>query len=133
MKKKRKYKWKKIPPVHYLEDCFDYNPDTGHLCWRARPVEHFKSLLAQRRWNAKYRGEPVGHMHEDAHIVVDIDGQTYQAKRILWKLVHREEPGGLIVAKDGNNANLKASNLECVSPVEKRRRAKILKAEFQGC
>lgn len=30
-----------LPSRKYLRECFDYDPETGELCWRKRPVAHF--------------------------------------------------------------------------------------------
>ena len=50
--------------VEHLREALDYDPATGELRWKARPVEHFQSgdgnpdtLMA--RWNGKFAGRPA--------------------------------------------------------------------------
>ena len=28
-------------PVEYLRECFHYDPETGELTWKERPLSHF--------------------------------------------------------------------------------------------
>jgi hypothetical protein len=49
-------------PIAFLRECFDYDPATGALTWRERPLTHFKGKYAQRScnaWNALRAGKPA--------------------------------------------------------------------------
>jgi hypothetical protein len=51
-------------PVEFLRECFEYNPETGILTWKERPLEHFSHciypLREYSRFNTRYAGKPVG-------------------------------------------------------------------------
>ncbi len=40
-----------LPEQSYLNACFRYEPATGLLHWRERPVGHFKTERDARAWN----------------------------------------------------------------------------------
>lgn len=44
----------------YLNECFSYDPLTGALAWRTRPIRHFKTSSACASWNARFAGQAVG-------------------------------------------------------------------------
>lgn len=91
-------KVKALPSQEVLKAHLDYNPETGKLFWKERPAEMFKdSGWGQQRtcraWNAKWAGkeaftfsDPSGYRHGK------VLGVLYQAHRVIWKLVHGEDP-----------------------------------------
>lgn len=58
-------------PVHLLHQVLTYDPETGSLRWKVRPVEMFAHCKNPKRacaiWNAKYAGKEAG---------TDFDGYT---------------------------------------------------------
>jgi hypothetical protein len=51
-------------PVEFLNECFEYDPETGILTWKVRPLHHFDTciypLREVARFNSRYAGKPVG-------------------------------------------------------------------------
>jgi hypothetical protein len=80
-----------LPSQEYLRQCFDYDPETGVLRWRERPIEHFKSVQAWRAWTTKYAGQPFG-CQSNGYVLGGLGGVNWFAHCIIWKLVHDEEP-----------------------------------------
>ena len=37
-----------------VRELLDYNPDTGDLFWKERPLKYFKKEIDARKWNAKW-------------------------------------------------------------------------------
>ena len=51
-----------LPPLEFLRECFDYDPETGAFRWRRRPARHFSDPDTAQQWNARYAGtEALGH------------------------------------------------------------------------
>ena len=50
-----------LPPQSYLVECFDYDPSTGQLRWKWRPINHF-AYDHRRYWrvNKIYAGKTCG-------------------------------------------------------------------------
>lgn len=80
------YRRKPLPPIEFLEECFEYNPDTGLLKWRVRPEHHFPDKPAEfLRWNNRFAGTPVGTKNptirgDHARLQFDL---LYQGKRCV--------------------------------------------------
>lgn len=56
-------------PVDFLRECFDYNPVSGELRWRERPLYHFAGESYQRRWNKRFAGTPaLKHPHTQGYL-----------------------------------------------------------------
>ncbi len=83
---------KPLPSQDYLRECFAYEPETGYLRWRRRPVEHFPYAQGARMWLSRFPGEVAGAKDRCGHLQVVIDHRTYQLQRIIWKLVTGEDP-----------------------------------------
>lgn len=106
--KKRMNESKELPPVEYLRECFDYDPETGILSWsKSRPSSHFRTTARWKQYMSQTAGKPAGCKHikkngskwyMQVHVsnVVDRDS----ANSIL--MVHRicALLGGLPVTKD---------------------------------
>ena len=76
-----------------VRELLDYNPDTGDLFWKERPLKYFKSERSARRWNTTYAGKKafITKDKEDSskHVrisrkVGSIFDKSYYAHRIIW-------------------------------------------------
>lgn len=81
---------KPLPPTELLRQLLEYKPDTGLLYWRPRPASFFNDAGRCAIWNAKYSGKVVGRKAK--YVVIKLLGQGFVAHRIIWKMVHDEEP-----------------------------------------
>jgi len=105
-----------LPPAEYLRQCFDYDPDTGILTWRHRPIEHFADERAYRIFDTRYTGTRAGDLLKRPrrlgfYIRVSVDRRRYLAHRIIWKLVYGVDPSALIDHRDVDGTNNRISNL----------------------
>ncbi|MDF0750346.1 HNH endonuclease [Marinobacter sp. 71-i] len=99
---------KDIPSQAELRKIFDYNPETGDLVWLRRPEKG-------PQWNGRFAGKVAGTPHK-AYIRVKLDGEKYQAHRLIWMLVYGEIPNDKQVDhEDGIGNHNRLSNLRLVS------------------
>jgi hypothetical protein len=103
-----------LPPVDYLRQCFDYDPDTGILRWRERPPEHFKSLHARNAWNAKWAGNPVGTFLSNGYLHTSLSRRKFYVSRLIWKMHHGIDPL-FIDHADRDQTNNRVENLRSVT------------------
>lgn len=106
---------KQLPSSPYLNERLDYKPLTGFCIWKTRPREHFRSSRAHSSWNAKHSGDCAGSIFNDPsgiqYLKIKIDGLTYLAHRVIWKMVTFSEPPDFIDHHDGFGLNNKWENL----------------------
>lgn len=81
-----------LPSHAELVERLDYDPDTGELRWKVRPLTSFKNKRLGNSWNAQWAGKVAGHVNEGGYIVVGMHDRLYSAHRVIWKLVHGVEP-----------------------------------------
>lgn len=100
------FRRKALPPREFLQECLDYDPETGVLKWKERPLEHFAKQRHQRIWNKRYAGTVVGHKQftpqgRPSRIQFDI---RFRGKRqeianhiAIWTMIHGDIPQHLEV------------------------------------
>jgi hypothetical protein len=98
-------------PVGYLRECFDYDPGTGELRWRARPEHHFKTTSRRKGWNKQFPSTVAGKRNAQGYLDVCIKGRELQAHRIIWALVTGEWPVDEIDHRNGIKDDNRFSNL----------------------
>lgn len=106
--------YKQLPSVEYLRECFDYNPTTGDLVWRVRPLHHFPNERTRRLINSRQAGESVTSLTTNGYVRAGVDGVRYQAHRIIWKMTTGAEPDGQIDHINHNKTDNRFDNLRVI-------------------
>lgn len=93
----------KLPSQERLLALFQYNPETGNLRWRHNPER-------DARWNNRFRSKIAGHVSKRGYVQVTVDGRLALAHRVIWKMLHNEEPPE-VDHKDTDESNNREINL----------------------
>lgn len=83
-----------LPSQEYLQECFEYDSETGNLTWKERPISHFNSEFISKKWNGRFSGKETGTTDKKGYHQVKICGIFYKKHRIIWKLVTSDDPIG---------------------------------------
>ena len=82
-----------LPSPELLRKLLKYDPETGKLYWRERPVDMFKSERGANPWNARYaHKEAFTYVHTNGYNRGNIYGIMCLAHRVIWCIVHGEWP-----------------------------------------
>jgi hypothetical protein len=116
---------------------FDYDPTTGILRLRPRPVESFDSPGRHRWWTRKFCGQAAGYTHATRsgkrYVSFEIDGALYAVHRIIWAIVHGAiSPALEIDHVDGDGTNNRLSNLRLASRATNAKNLKRSKLNTSG-
>lgn len=121
-------KRKPLPPTEFLKECLSYDPDTGRLSWRQRPLHHFVSHKGWITWNARFAGKEAGNKNlrpngDKRYIEVGFaSGQekgrrTFAAVFIIFAMMGVEvHEGHQIDHKDHDEWNNRWNNLRTGTP-----------------
>lgn len=74
--------------AEYVRSRIDYDPETGILTWKARPVRN----RIDKMWNTRFAGTRVTHKNSTGHIQFGLNGKNHLGHRIAWLIVHGECP-----------------------------------------
>lgn len=118
---------KPIPGREYLLNLLSYEPETGVLRWKERPLEMFRGqggirIRAHLSWNTKYAGQEAFTAIFNGYRTGSIDGDVLQAHRVIWKMVHDAEPENVDL-KNGNRSDNRLLNLRGTNPLGNARNA----------
>lgn len=100
-----------------LKECLSYSAENGLFIWNInRPLEHFKTVAAQRTYKGRFAGKEAGHHYFDkksgqTYIQIRLFGKLYLAHRLAWFYETGKWPESLIDHKDGVGTNNKMNNL----------------------
>lgn len=89
---------KPLPPCDVLNQLLRYEPETGKLFWKERPISMFKAKTEARSrslcslWNSRYSGREAFTCETDGYRTGSINGCNYKAHRVIWKMVTGQDP-----------------------------------------
>lgn len=129
-------KEQQLPTSEYLNVCFSYDPDTGSLKWKVRPVSHFSHCVRGSEWEAKRRnsihaGKEFGAINTHGHIRGSLDGSLLYAHRLIWKMAFGSEPE-IIDHINGDPADNRLQNLRSGSRLQNQRNMKLHSKNTSG-
>jgi hypothetical protein len=104
-------------PIELLRQLLEYDPDTGELFWKTRPVEMFTNesgnsqLNISRYWNTRYAGKPAFTAHlQGRYLHGNLLGRGFRAHRVCWAIYYGYWPEE-VDHDDHNGFNNKIKNL----------------------
>lgn len=118
--------------IKYLNECFEYHPESGEFKWKVRPRSHFKRDGDHAGFNTAYAGKQAGSIGGNGYVGVGLLGKRMQVHRLIWLIVYGEEPK-CIDHINGNRTDQRISNLRNVSVEENNRNRASVKGKKNGC
>lgn len=103
-----------LPSIEYLCEAFSYDPATGDLTWRERPVHHFVDADYQRRFTARYYGIAAGSRDRRGYLLISLNHRKYWVHRICWAIHTGRWPEHFIDHINGIRHDNRAENLRDV-------------------
>ena len=118
-----------------LKKIVTYNPETGVMLWRERPVEMFQSERDCKTWNNRYFNTPVGSICEGGYVRTEIQGKKYRLHRLVWLYVYGGYPPSQIdhincIRDDNRIANLRAVSHQENCNKRKENRHRVVGVDF---
>jgi len=116
-----------------LRQLLDYDPLTGLLTWRPRPIEFFNNKASWASWNSHYAGKPAFTADDGAgYRSGTILRMKCRAHRVAFAMHYGRWPNGHIDHINGDRADNRISNLREVDHLENRRNCRPSKANSSG-
>lgn len=128
-----------LPDQATLLKLLRYEPETGRLFWRERPVDTFNETEARtaadtcKKWNAKFACKEAfvtdaGHGYRKG----SIGNVRYYAHRIIWRMMTGADPD-FIDHINGERADNRWCNLRAVTKTENCRNMARQTRNVSGC
>lgn len=108
----------------YLKECLEYDPETGRLVWKERPVCHFVNEVVCKRWNGKLAGKQAGSRTQKGYTTLRIARHPYLAHRVIWRIIWGAWPVEQLDHINGDKSDNRLGNLREASNAENCRNKK---------
>lgn len=115
---------RQLPSPEALRQLLRYQPETGKLFWKERPVSMFtdgryKAAHNAAWWNRNFSGkEAFTALSNHGYRHGLISRRSFKAHRVIWALVHGYWPDGQIDHVNGDRADNRIANLREASGAE---------------
>lgn len=146
-------------PVGFVSECLDYDPDTGILRWKNRPISHFPSEKQCIRWNGAWAGKIAGSKKcrkssdhrstiqiciskelPESDWVIESDGRVrrsksvlYSAHRLAFIIMGQDVPVNMVIDHINNDPwDNRWSNLQLTTQKENCRNRKSCRNKKSG-
>ena len=101
-----------VLPVERLRALFRYEPDSGKLFWRTRPLEEFDPPKYFIIWNKRHAGKEAGTVSKkDGYRYLFAEGVRVVAHRVIWAMAYGYWPTVALDHEDQDRLNNRLGNL----------------------
>jgi len=132
-----------LPTPKELRELLCYDPETGLLFWKRRPVSMFRPSKikngsrtadwAANVWNAKFADkEAFTASRPDGYRVGAVNAIVLRAHRVIWAITYDRWPEKDIDHINGDRADNRIGNLREVTNLENHRNAKMSVSNSSG-
>jgi len=135
----KKMKIKKLPPLDYLNECFELSEESSALLWKIRPRSHFPTSRGHARTNAQFARKSAGTLWTNPltgkqYCRIRIAGSVYHAHRIIYSMFHSVELSidTEIDHEDNNGLNNSPTNLRVATHGENQHNESLRKNNTSG-
>lgn len=131
-------KAKRMPSARLLRRLIDYDPHTGEMRWKERPVWMFSDNKNGRRgnaatWNSRYAGKrAMGCENGNGYLVGPLLSKNYLAHRVAWAIYHGRAPNKKIDHQNGVRSDNRIENLRTVDDFANAQNMSLSKANRSG-
>jgi hypothetical protein len=112
-------------------ELLDYNPQTGVLTWKIRPLSHFTTPQRGVGWNNRYAGKVTGCPDHAGYLRINIRGYPYLAHHLAWAIYYGEHPA-LIDHKNRDPADNRIDNLRAATRSNNQHNRTAMKTNTSG-
>ena len=128
---------KELPSPELLRKILRYEPETGKLFWRKRPVEMFSSgnrgaEAHCKSWNKRFAESEAFISVTEGYRIGSIFNRKVFAHRVIWAMVHGEWPKGQMDHINHDRSDNRMENFRIVTNLENSRNASIGKSNTSG-
>ncbi len=124
---------KSLPSQEVLLQLLRYEPETGKLLWKARPISEFPNERTFKSWNTRCANkEAFTATTEGGYMIGAINNNLFYAHRVIFKMVHGTEPPQ-IDHINGQRPDNREVNLREATDAVNRRNAARFKNNTSGC
>lgn len=125
-----------LPTPEQLRQLLRYEPDTGKLFWKERPLEMFLSEWSGKMWNARYAGEEAFTARgRDGYRRGAVLYTSMLAHRVAWAIYHGDWPENHLDHVNGDKTDNRIENLRSATNAENMRNTGLRadnKSGFKG-
>lgn len=128
---------RRLPTPEQLRQLLNYDPETGNLTWRERPLSMFKAPTRARQsrackmWNGNFAGKPAGATDGNGYLQIKLFDRSTPAHRIAWAITYGEWPE-IIDHINGDPSDNRIANLRSGSREMNQRNQRRHKSNTSG-
>lgn len=122
-------------PLDAINDLLTYEPSTGLLFWKARPLKYFPDVRAWKIWNTKYANKQAGNIRKRkdgySYRQISIFNNSFMAHRVAWAIMTGDQPPDEIDHINMDATDCRWSNLRDGTGINQRNKT-MLKNNTSG-
>lgn len=113
-----------LPTPEQLRELLTYDPETGKLFWKFRPVDFFKTEKDFKIWNKKFSGKEAFTSNVAGYKTGSVLCVYLRAHRVIWAMHYGAWPADQIDHINMRRSDNRICNLREASPVDNLRNKK---------